>query len=132
VAAPADVLSVAVADLAGAGKSSLVVRTVERGNGGAREVLSIWNLHGGAFQRTFAHEIAKQVGRARLTNSWELVPRGKGKRGQDLVVRPGDAGGFTEATWRETPASDMAPILLPWGDKKQEIWRFDADQVSGG
>src|SRR5258708_35622372 len=59
VAAPADVLSVAVTDLAGAGKSSLVVRTVERGNGGAREVLSIWNLHGGGVQRTGAHEGAE-------------------------------------------------------------------------
>jgi hypothetical protein len=132
VASPRDVLSVAVADLGGGGKSSLVVRTVERGNGGAREVLSIWDLHGGGFQRTFAHEIAKQLGGARLTNVWELVPRGKGKRGLDLVIRPGDTGGFTEATWRETPASDMMPILLPWGPKKQELWHFAGDEVSGG
>src|SRR5262249_11488776 len=132
VASPRDVLSVAVADLGGAGKSSLVVRTVERGNGGTREVLSIWDLHGGGFQRTFAHEIAKQLGAARMTNVWELVPRGKGKRGLDLVIRAGGAGGLPEASWRETPASDMMPILLPWGAKKQEIWHFANDEVSGG
>jgi hypothetical protein len=132
VAGPRDVLSVAVADLGGAGKSSFVVRTVEHGNGGSREVLSIWDLHAGAFQRTFAHEIGKQLGRARLTDTWELVPRGRGKRGLDLVIRAGDAGGFSAATWRETPASDMVPILLPWGDKKEEVWHFEGEQVSGG
>jgi hypothetical protein len=132
VASAKDVLGVEVRDLGGAGKSSLIVRTVERGNGGAREVLSIWNLHGGAIQRTFAHEIAKQVGNARMTNRWELVPRGKGKRGLDLLITPGDVTGFSEATWRETPAQDMAPILLPWGPKKQELWHFERDEVSGG
>ena len=41
--------------------------------------------------------------------------------------------GFTAPEgWKETPAEDMAPILLPWGEKKQEVWRFAKDGVSGG
>jgi hypothetical protein len=132
VAGPRDVLSVELADLTGTGRRSLIIRTVERGNGGQREVLSVWNARHGEWNRAFAHELAKQAGRSRLTNRWELVPRGRGKKGLDLVIRPGEVVGFTPETWNETPASDMAPILLPWGGKREEVWHFDGDQVSGG
>src|SRR5262249_2290769 len=132
VAGARDVLSVELADVSGAGRSSVVVRTVERGNGGSREVLSIWSFKGGQWARLFAHAIAKQRGRARLTDPGRLVPRGRGKRGLDLVIKPGEVTGFTAETWNETPASDMAPILLPWGEKKEEVWHFDNDEVSGG
>lgn len=132
VAGARDVLSVELADVTGTGRSCVMLRTVERGNGGSREVLSIWSFKGGQWSRLFAHEIAKQQGRARLVDTWQLVSRGRGKRGLDLVIKPGEVTGFTAETWNETPASDMAPILLPWGDKKQEVWHFDNDEVSGG
>jgi len=132
VASARDVLSVELDDVTGTGRSCAVVRTVERGNGGSREVLSIWSFKGGQWSRLFAHEIAKQLGRARLTDIWQLVPRGRGKRGLDLIIKPGEVTGFTAETWNETPATDMVPILLPWGDKKQEVWHFDNDEVSGG
>ena len=132
VASPRDVLAVELADLAGNGRKNLVVRTVERGNGGSREVLSIWGVKAGQWERRFAHEIGKQVGKSRMANSWQLVRRGRGKRGLDLLIKPGEVVGFTEATWNEAPASDMVPILLPWGEKKQELWHFEGDVVSGG
>ena len=132
VASAKDVLAVELADLGGTGRQSLVVRTIERGNGGAREVLAIWSFKGGQWSRLFAHEIGKQAGRSRMTNAWQLVPRAHGKRGLDLVIRHGELIGFTAETWNETPASDMAPILLPWADKKEERWHFDGDEVSGG
>jgi hypothetical protein len=132
VASPRDLLSVQVVDLGGAGKSSVVVRYREHGGGGSRDVVAVWILRAGGFARIFAHEIAKQVGGARLTNRAELVPRGKGKRGHDLVIQIGEVVGFSEATWNETPASDMVPIMLPWGDRTQAVWRFDNDEVSGG
>jgi hypothetical protein len=105
------------------------VRYREHGGGGSRDVLAVFVLRGGGFARLFAHEIAKQVGDARLENRWELR---KAKRGRELVITPGEVRGFSAATWNETPAEDMAPILLPWGEKKQEVWRFDKDGVSGG
>src|SRR5262249_27597192 len=111
-----DVLEVRAIDLAGEGKASLLVRYVERGNGGAREVLAVWNMVTGSFVRTFAHEVAKVVGRARMTNAWELVAKKRG-RGRDLIIRAGDAGGFSKDSWNEAPAEDMMPILLPWGGK---------------
>src|SRR5262249_40995355 len=112
VSSPKDVLSVELADLEGDGRQSLVVRTVERGNGGSREVLAVSHVKDGQIGRLFAHEIGKQLGAARLANVWQLVPRRKGK-GLDLVIKPGPVAGFTAETWREMPAGDMVPILLP-------------------
>jgi hypothetical protein len=110
----------------------VVVRYREHGGGGSREVLAVWALRDGALARIFAHEIGKQVGAARMTNRVEIVPR-KGKaRGHDIVIQPGEVVGFTAETWNETPASDMVPILLPWGEKKEEVWRFEGGGVSGG
>lgn len=131
-AADRDVLEVRVVDLAGDGKSSLLVRYVERGNGGSREVLGVWNVRNQTIARLFAHEIGKTLGRARLTNVWELLPKKGKRRGHDLLIRAGEAAGVTRDTWNETPAEDMVPILLPWGDKTKEVWHFDNDEVSGG
>ncbi len=133
VASAEDLRGVRVTDLGGAGKSSVLVHYVEHGGVGSREVLAIWALRGGGFSRIFAHEVAKQLGSHRMTNGWELLPRrGKRARGLELVFRVGQVSGFTAESWRETPASDMAPILLPWGDRPSEVWFFDHDEVSGG
>lgn len=139
-----DVLEVKVVDLGGEGKSSVLGRYVERGGGGSREILAVWNLGtDGVFSRTFAHELGKQLGENKITSKWELAQRtvvkGKGKKkkivktkGYDLVIKPGEAIGFTQENWLETPAEDMLPILLPWSGVKQEVWRFNGDEYSGG
>jgi hypothetical protein len=132
VESPRDLLGVELADLAGAGTSAVIVRYRERGGGGSRDVLAVFVLRHDGFARLFAHEIAKQLGNARLENRWELRRAPKGAKGRELVITPGAVNGFTAESWNETPAEDMAPILLPWGEKKQEVWRFDKDGVSGG
>jgi hypothetical protein len=129
VASPRDLLGVELVDLAGEGQASAVVRYREHGGGGSRDVLAVFNLRHDGFTRLFAHEIGKQLGPARLTNRWELR---KAKKGRELVITPGEAAGVSAETWNETPASDMVPILLPWGEKQQEVWRFEKDAVSGG
>lgn len=149
IAKAKDLLSVKVIDLAGEGKSCILAHYVERGNGGLREVLAVWNVMAdGSFARTWAHEIAKQLGQSRLTNTFSLeakqpaAPAGKKKKkpkkpkkplpGFDIVVRVGDVTGFTAETWNELPAEDMVPILLPWGPKQQETWHFQGDESFGG
>jgi hypothetical protein len=135
-----DVLEVKILDLAGEGKSSALVRYVERGGGGSREVLSVWNLlPDGSIARTFAHELGKELGPARITGTYSLVARsvGKGKKkkaapGHDIVVTCGSAVGFSAQNWNELPAEDMQPILLPWMDKKQSTWHFRGDEAFGG
>jgi hypothetical protein len=146
-----DVLEVKVVDLSGH-KKSILARWVERGNGGSREVLGVFNVKlGGAPVRTFAHEIVKQMGPNRLTNAWSIEPvaeLNRGPKGQKkskakakapklpgrnaIVIRVGEVTGFTAQTWREAPAEDMSPILLPWGEAQQEVWAFQGDEVFGG
>lgn len=144
VQSPKDILEVRVVDLAGQGKASVIGRYVERGGNGSREVLAVWNLRNdNSFARTFAHEMAKQLGKNRLTNTWALVAPGKGKArkpkskgsaqaGYQLVIKVGEVVGFTEESWQEMPASDMIPILVPWGEAHAEVWHFRDDEFSGG
>jgi hypothetical protein len=132
-----DVRKLELVDLAGEGKKALLAHYVERGNGGSREVLAVWSLlPDGAWARPFAHEVAKESPIGKITSTWTLEPRkgGKGKKakaggnGLDLVIRVGETRGFSAATWNETPAADMAPMLLPWSDVKEERWRFQGDE----
>ena len=134
-----DVLALKLVDLAGEGKTSIVVHYVERGNGGAREIVAVWNvLSDGSFGRPFAAEVAKESAVGRMTCKWALEPKQtrKGKKlvkgkGQDIVVRVGDVRGFSQETWNEYPAEDMAPILLPWGEVKEQRWHFRGDESYG-
>ncbi len=127
---PRDVLEVRAVPYAGA-KSMILARTVEHGNGGSREILAFFRLDGTRFTRVFAHEMQKQIGERKLVNGWKLVPGSK-KGTLDLVVTPGAAVGWTADTFHEATADDLVPIMLPWGEKKQEIWHLDASGVSGG
>jgi hypothetical protein len=131
VASNKDVKEVRVVDLTGEGRSSVIVRFLQRGNGGSREIVSVWNLNGSDWQRTFAHEVGKFAGQSKLTNTWALRKRPKGK-GMDLVFAVGDVAGFSQETWLESPAEDLTPILLPWGDgAKIEAFRFQGFEFSG-
>jgi hypothetical protein len=141
-----DVLSVKLVDLAGEGQVAIVAHYVERGNGGSREVVAVWMLQpDGSFARPFAHEVAKESPAGRMTNVWSMEPRtppkGKGKKGAkkapaggkglDIVITVGEVRGFTAETWNESPATDMAPILLPWAEPKRERWRFQGSESFG-
>lgn len=149
-----DVLAVKVVDLGGEGRSSIVAHYLERGDIGAREVLVVFTLGtDGTFSRTFAHEVAKRLGKNRITNTWSLVPRSevdaptrgkgkgkpKGKRGKGkgkgggmaIVIRGGEHVGFPQDTWHESPADDMQPILLPWDERKREVWTFSGGEAFG-
>ena len=122
---PHDIRDFRVVDLAGDGKHAVVVRYLERGSGGAREVLAVWKIVGPQFRRTFAAEVAKQRGTSRIENRYSLVPHG---RGHDLVLEVGGANGFSPESYREAPADDMIPILLPWEGKRRARFRFRGDE----
>jgi hypothetical protein len=138
-----DILKLQLVDLAGAGKHAIVVHYVERGNGGSREVLGVWTVLGdGAFARPFAAEVAKESPAGRMSCTWALEPKletkGTGKKakkvkgkGQDIVIRVGEVRGFSAETWNELPAEDMTPILLPWGELKEQRWHFRGDEAYG-
>jgi hypothetical protein len=137
-----DVKKVKVVDLRGDGTSSIVVLYRERGNGGTRDLVTVFNPNGtGGFDRLLAFEVRKSMDGNKLVNSWSLEPRGKyrnknrkgKKRGYDIVVRADrEPVGWDEDNYYEQPAPDVNSILLPWVDDVSAVYYFDGNAVQGG
>lgn len=136
VASPRDILDLRVVDLGGAGRSAIVGHVRQHGNGGSRELVAVWFAAGdGSFQQAIAFEVAKEMGGRSLRSEWVLVPRGlhRGsakrrraeKKGLDILVKAAEAEGFDDQSFREIPAPDVRPILLPWGDRAAELHYFE-------
>lgn len=138
VAQPSDVMKVKVVDLEGRGQSYILVRYRERGNGGSRDIVGVWRYAGAGFQRIFAFEVRKQLGKRVVEATWKLVPRGslrkgrRSKRGHDILIEAGKATGWDEDSWAEQPATDVKPILLPWDEQTSAVYWFDHGLVDGG
>jgi hypothetical protein len=122
----ADVKDARVVDLAGDGRQAIVMRYVERGGGGARDVLAAWRVLGDSeIRRVFAAEVAKQTPAGRVDDKVAFVKRG---RATDVVIDAGAATGLSAATWRESPAEDMVPVMLPWADDRHARYQFQGDE----
>jgi hypothetical protein len=114
-----DLKSCELVDVTGDRKAEIVVRYLERGGGGSRLVYAVYLFEEDKLRRVFAQELEKRLGPRQLQNRIALRPARRG-RGREIVVSAGDArGGVTASTWREQPAEDVSPILLPWGPRKQ-------------
>jgi hypothetical protein len=67
---------------------------------------------------TFAHEIEIRQGDKHIANTVRL------SRGQiDVAVEP--PAGWDAISYQEPIASDVEPILFPWGGVRSQTWRFD-------
>ena len=122
----ADVKDARVVDLAGDGRQAVVIRYVERGGGGSRDVLAAWRVVGDSeIRRVFAAEVAKATPSGHIDDKVGFVKRG---RATDIVVDAGAANGVTAATWREAPADDMVPLMLPWADDRHARYQFLGDE----
>jgi hypothetical protein len=121
-----DLKDVRLVDLAGDGRQALVMRYVERGGGGAREVVAVYRVTGDAqLSRVFACEVGKSAGPNRIENRVTFVKRGKAT---DLLLEAVPPVGFTQASYQEAPAGDMIPILLPWADERRARYQFRGDE----
>ena len=121
-----DLKEVRLIDLAGDGRDAVVMRYAERGGGGARDVVAVYRPVGDAqVQRVFACEVGKSIGGGRIDSRLSFVKRGKAT---DIVVESGAAHGVSATSWHESPAEDMVPILLPWGDERRARYQFSGDE----
>ena len=142
VQAPSDVLKVDLVDLDGDGRASILAHFRQHGGGGNRELVTIWDLGaGGQLQMSFGVEVAVSHGGRRLANRWSLVPAGErradppGKRrkgprprGLDLLVEVSDEdnqGWDARSFGQVVPASDVRPIMPPWGERRAVVYYFD-------
>ncbi len=139
IASPKDLLSVRVLDFDGSGRSTILTELRQHGNGGSRDVLIVWSVgSNGSLRPVLTVETHKEMGNARMENSWSLVPRGKHREGAkrtkgfDLLVVTGEVTGFTEANYREAPATDSKAILPPWGEQQSAVYYFEGTQAYGG
>lgn len=131
VASPRDVRQLEAVDLRGDGTLSILTVIRQHGNGGSRDLLTVWGVAGrGRFERILAVEVRKQLGARKMRNRWSLAPAA-GKGGQDILVEvgPGDVRGWSEESYLETPAPDVRPILQPWGEETAVRFSFEGNVV---
>jgi len=55
----------------------------------------------------------------------------RSEKGYDILVEVDAVHGWNESTYRERPASDAKPILLPW-KQASAVYYFDGDLAFGG
>ncbi len=120
-ASPADIKKIEI--LALGPKAQQVVSAVVRqsGNGGSRDVLMLWTVWSGQLQPLVNIEIRKELGGNLLESTYKLAKSRDPKQGQELVLQPKPAVGFTADTFNEVPAGDADGILVPWDSTKSGI-----------
>jgi hypothetical protein len=117
----ADVLKLEARQVTGRAKEDLVLRRRFEGQGGVtREWFEVWSILGGSDEpvTTFGHEIAIALGPKHLDNAVHL-------KGRDVEVSVEPATGWDPSAYREPIASDVQPLLFPWGGVKSRVFRFD-------
>ncbi len=119
---PADVTKVQLVDLAGDGRTHVVVTLRQRGGGGSRDLLVLYGARNGKLEEVETLEIGKQQGDRRLASTWtfESAKAWKQAKGAKrvLVVRAGPATGWDEDSFAEAPSPDAEPIHVPWDDDR--------------
>jgi hypothetical protein len=108
-----DVRSVKLLPLGPHGQQIISAVVRQAGNGGTRDLLMLWTVWSAQLQPLAQIEVRKEMAGNVLESTWAI-------KGNELVVTPKPAVGWTEASWNEASADDADPIALPW------------DRVKGG
>ena len=129
-----DLQSVTTRDVTGDGKHEIVVKGLLRsampedlGGGEAlMEVVFVYKLKGGQFERIFAAQVGRRVGNKRVSANLSFAKAGK------IELRPGKAVGYAQDTYpwlqKTDPDGDVEPLLLPWGGIDQVRLRYDGSK----
>jgi hypothetical protein len=115
-----ELLKLEVRDVTGRGKGDVVLRRRQSSGDGTREyieVLSALNTNQEP-QLTFAHEIGIRQSDRHIDNAVHL------SHGQ-IEVSTEPPTGWAEASYNEPVATDVEPVLLPWGGVRSQVFRFD-------
>ena len=109
-----------VRDVTGRGKGDLVVRRKQSVGGGSREYLEVLSVMSQTEEPkvTFAHEIAIRSSDKHADNAVHL---GRG----DIEVSIEPATGWDASSYAEPIATDVEPLLLPWGTVKSQLFKFE-------
>jgi hypothetical protein len=124
VESPGDLRDVALRDLTGDGREELTFVARQRGTGGSRDVLEVLSFAGDSPAVVFAVELREETA-AGVVESRVRFERGRRGRPTAIVVSTVPARGLDPAGWRMEPASDVEPLLLPWGPFRERTYRWD-------
>ena len=115
VASAADVRKVELIDLRGDGSRVIAATVRQRDNLGTRDLLMLFSVNGGQLDPIQPIELRKSQGKNVLESAWKLQKHG---HRFDLIVSAKDAVGWDASNYNEEPATDAAPINLPWDDAR--------------
>jgi hypothetical protein len=112
-------------DVTGRGKADVIVRRKQSVGNAEREYLEVLSAMSTTEEPrvTFAHEIAVRQSEHRIDNAVRMA------RGEiEVTVEPTTT--WDALSYREPIASDVEPILFPWGGVKTQTYRFDGTKFS--
>jgi hypothetical protein len=121
-----ELVSLEVRDVTGRGKGGdVVVRRRASSGDGTREYLEVLSVLDPAQEPrlAFAHEIEIRQSDRHVDN---VVHLGRGQI--ELSVEP--ATGWDVQSYSEPVATDVAPLLLPWGPVRTQTWRWDGSRFA--
>lgn len=123
---PSDVREAYLRDLTGDGKAELVMVLRQRNAQGERDLWQVVRLSGEAPQPVFGVEIRKAVEGGSVQAEVRVLS-GR-RRPPEIEVRVGDARGLDAERYRESPATDAEPMLVPWGPVVSRRYRWSGDR----
>ncbi len=121
-----DLVRLDVRDATGRGKGDVVLRRRVNLGSSTREYLEVLSAMGNNEEPkvTFAHEIAvRQSDSKHIDNAVRLA------RGEiEVSVEP--PSNWDALSYQEPIASDIEPILFPWGAVRSQTWRWDGSRFA--
>lgn len=118
-----DARSASLRDLTGDGKAELVLVIRQRNDQGERDLWQVLSLSGERPTPVFSIEVRKATRAGSIEASVRIL-RARGRGAPEIEVTAGRAQGLDAASWREAPADDAEPILLPWGPIRSRRYRW--------
>jgi hypothetical protein len=124
----------ALIDLTGDGRRELVATGRQSNPLGLREAWVVFELEELGMQQLFGIELKKESKGGFLDNSVNIVPgkaAAQAPGARELKSLPrieqklGRALGLDATTYHETPATDLQPVLLPWGEVTSRTFAYD-------
>jgi hypothetical protein len=111
-------------DLTGDGVKELVASGRQSHPLGLREVWLVIKLEELGMKIEFGIETKKESKGGFLENTVAIVPP-KGKELPRIEQQVSRANGLDASTYHEAPATDMQPVLLPWGEVSARAYAWD-------
>lgn len=118
----AEVVSLESRDVTGDGKGDLLFTTRVKSSTVTREATHVWMMAGESLTRVFAHETAVIGAVGEELRDHVTFSVAKGKATATVTYEPPKI--WSVATYRESIATDVDPILFPWGTVKERSFGF--------